>query len=240
LSNGHGVRSSRSGTELGTTARSNASGVHFASMLALATTVTPRRAHAGLKTRVRASTSLRATRVGRIRAQLGKRTQEISMRGRRVATGSRKYLSPEPMLQKPDFVKLAASEAMSLPTYSYAANNPLTYVDPTGKYYWAKACSSPTGGRNGDGWEFLDYDTVDVCKDCKQASAAAIACRIGNQIRDRQVDCKCLFELAKEVCAEMHDFYDKNGVCDRRNPLRKIPSKRPQEELACGGDGTSQ
>ena len=128
-------------------------------------------------------------------------------------------------------MSLMAHSGMSVPTYAYAANNPLKYTDPTGKYYWATACSSPTGGMKGDGWEFLDLDTVDVCMDCKTASAKAIACsKYTSKVFDN-VDCSCIFELAKAVCAEMHRVLDKYGVCDAR--LRD-KTDRPQDQLACG------
>lgn len=42
------------------------------------------------------------------------------------------YLSPEPMLQSPTFTTSMAARGMQVPTYAYAANNPLMYVDPTG------------------------------------------------------------------------------------------------------------
>jgi len=47
--------------------------------------------------------------------------------------GMGRYLSPEPMLQSPDYVSAMARRGMSAPTYAYANNNPLTYTDPTGK-----------------------------------------------------------------------------------------------------------
>ncbi len=43
-----------------------------------------------------------------------------------------RYLSPEPLLQQPDYVRLMAQSGMSVPTYAYAANNPLKYSDPDG------------------------------------------------------------------------------------------------------------
>ena len=49
---------------------------------------------------------------------------------------ARRYLSPEPMLQSPSYVATTASRGMQVPTYAYAANNPLRYVDPTGNEVW--------------------------------------------------------------------------------------------------------
>jgi hypothetical protein len=49
-----------------------------------------------------------------------------------------RYLSPEPMLQKADFAKNAASIGLSPPTYAYGWNNPLRYADRNGKL----ACST--------------------------------------------------------------------------------------------------
>jgi len=44
-----------------------------------------------------------------------------------------RYLSPEPMLQTPGYMTTMAAAGMQVPTYAYAANNPLRYVDPTGR-----------------------------------------------------------------------------------------------------------
>ena len=43
-----------------------------------------------------------------------------------------RYLSPEPLLQSPAYVRRMAQTGMSVPTYAYAANNPLRHIDPTG------------------------------------------------------------------------------------------------------------
>jgi RHS repeat-associated protein len=43
-----------------------------------------------------------------------------------------RYLSPEPLLQSPVYLRRMAQGGMSVPTYAYGLNNPLRYVDPTG------------------------------------------------------------------------------------------------------------
>lgn len=45
-----------------------------------------------------------------------------------------RYLSPEPMLQDPNWVAQQASRGNSAPTYAYARNNPVAKTDPTGKW----------------------------------------------------------------------------------------------------------
>ncbi|MFZ2874324.1 MAG: RHS repeat-associated core domain-containing protein, partial [Phycisphaerales bacterium] len=44
-----------------------------------------------------------------------------------------RYLSPEPLLQSPVYVRRMAQSGVQVPTYAYAANNPLRYVDPDGR-----------------------------------------------------------------------------------------------------------
>lgn len=61
------------------------------------------------------------------------------------------YLSPEPMLQEPNWVKHEAAAGFTTPTYAYARNNPLRYTDPTGLFSWRRACAPSTlhGGDRG-------------------------------------------------------------------------------------------
>lgn len=46
-----------------------------------------------------------------------------------------RYLSPEPLLHSPAYVRLLAQSGMSVPTYAYAANNPLRYTDSAGLFF---------------------------------------------------------------------------------------------------------
>lgn len=45
---------------------------------------------------------------------------------------SARYLSPDPILQNPKAVRMSVMQGQSLPTYSYALNNPMRYTDPNG------------------------------------------------------------------------------------------------------------
>jgi hypothetical protein len=42
------------------------------------------------------------------------------------------YLSPEPLLQEPIYVRGMAQQGMTVPTYAYAFNNPVRWTDATG------------------------------------------------------------------------------------------------------------
>ena len=48
------------------------------------------------------------------------------------AQGVCRYLSPEPMLQSPNWVKGEALDGQAVPVYAYGANNPIRNTDPTG------------------------------------------------------------------------------------------------------------
>lgn len=59
------------------------------------------------------------------------------------------YLSPEPLLQEPSYVTTMAQSGLSVPTYAYALNNPLRYVDPDGRDAAAAAVQAGSRGLTG-------------------------------------------------------------------------------------------
>lgn len=42
------------------------------------------------------------------------------------------YLSPEPLLQSPGYLAAMAARGVQVPSFAYAANNPLRYLDDDG------------------------------------------------------------------------------------------------------------
>ena len=62
---------------------------------------------------------------------------------------SARYLQPEPMLQNPRYVTAMAKMGLSPPTYGYANNNPINYIDSDGLKV------SGTADRN-DWWQRLN------------------------------------------------------------------------------------
>jgi hypothetical protein len=49
----------------------------------------------------------------------------------------RRYLSPEPYLQKAWWVRASAEQGGATPTYAYGGNNPVRNTDPTGLFQLA-------------------------------------------------------------------------------------------------------
>ena len=71
-----------------------------------------------------------------------------------------RYLSPEPMLQQPSWVKHEAEAGFTTPTYAYARNNPVRYSDATGLWPSAftpgKLCNEGCDTKSGaPGCEFM-------------------------------------------------------------------------------------
>lgn len=108
-----------------------------------------------------------------------------------------RYLSPEPLLQDPAWVRDEAQAGHEVSSYSYARNNPIQNVDPDGNYSYAVRCDDPRAGPNKDGWWSKTRAINNQCADCKYEWAEAKDyCRIfGND-----KDCRCFRKFAEEVC----------------------------------------
>lgn len=95
-----------------------------------------------------------------------------------------RYLSPEPMLVRPDFVLSSASEGSATPSYAYANNNPLKNTDPTGLYSVVGSCAN---------W----------------SRALALAKTWAGCVGGRQLACNCQDTLAScggcNICAILED-----------------------------------
>lgn len=64
--------------------------------------------------------------------------------------GSRKYLSPEPMLQDPPWVASELKGGRSVVPYAYGNNNPSTNTDPSGLYTIQGNCGTTLPGLGRD------------------------------------------------------------------------------------------
>jgi len=95
----------------------------------------------------------------------------INMNGRIYDPITGRYLSPDPLIQSPDF-------SQSLNRYSYCMNNPLTFKDPNGEFVWVAeivaavvgavidygvqvAVNYACGKSDADAW-FNDIDFFDI------------------------------------------------------------------------------
>lgn len=116
------------------------------------------------------------------------------------------YLSPEPLLQEPGYVRQEAYEARAVPTYAYAFNNPLYWIDPDGL---AGTCS---GGRcntlPGGTGELVDA-AGKAAADAAAASAAAAAAAAAAKA--------CAAEKSKhDMCSEHYTKCNDQGGNNNR------------------------
>jgi hypothetical protein len=86
------------------------------------------------KTRVGGFNFPPTPRIGTSRARRQRTHWGKLRRAEKRATGSRRYLSPEPLLQAPEVVSSKARIGSSVQTYAYSENNPIRNSDPSGLY----------------------------------------------------------------------------------------------------------
>ena len=79
-------------------------------------------------------------------------SDQIQNRHRQLDPGLGRYLSPEPFLQSPTYVQRMAQGGLSVPTYAYAANNPIRYVDSDGLAPGQWFPSSESAARDAMAW----------------------------------------------------------------------------------------
>lgn len=140
-----------------------------------------------------------------------------------------RYLSPEPLLEDPKWVRSELAAGHQVPTYSYARNNPVSNLDPTGLWTLTIQCKDwqgktmpvtvrPTGG-------FLP-----TCQDCIDADrVAATRCQAG----PANV-CTCAKQIARAVCSRANSY----GMCKGKDSMGP-PEKRDPIPNSCSPEAPS-
>lgn len=130
-----------------------------------------------------------------------------------------RYLSPEPMLQYPQWVKDQAQSGFSTPTYAYARNNPARYIDQDGQWPWDTGAGScrKRGFYNASGTGAKSDGTPTDCN-----------CRLRTVDADRGTQ-ECwgnTYSYSLHNNAEKHDSHD----C-AWNPARDAPATARSRRL---------
>ena len=118
------------------------------------------------------------------------------------------YTSVEPLLTGPPWNETAATDGVSIPAYSYALNNPVTYVDEDGLGgYWVD-CQDLEPGLSHD-WS----DSADAPNTCSNSTPASdlpkakkeliddTRCRPGSAFSN-SAECKCRQRLVDQIRSE--------------------------------------
>ncbi len=152
-----------------------------------------------------------------------------------------RYLSPEPLLQGPEYPMGMAYSGRGVPTYAYAGNNPISEMDPTGLWTIYLQCPG-MGGLH----KFTDndpYTRIPNCMDCIDARLdAELTCAEHPakappkgtfeewQAIPSSPQCTCAWNAANVVCA-LANFTSRCGETPESKPKEK-PSKEPSV-VAC-------
>jgi hypothetical protein len=104
------------------------------------------------------------------------------------------YLSPEPLLQNPGYLRVRAGEGLATPTYAYANNNPLLWVDPDGLEGLPTTCG-PGGIRCATTATGEVVEVVDAAAEAaKRAAALCAAAAAAAAAADTEQICQRHFE----------------------------------------------
>ena len=158
---------------------------------------------------------------------------------------SARYLSPEPMLQDPTYVKEEALEGFSVPTYAYARNNPIRYTDPTGLFSWIGECESfgvsvsavlnHEGGQEGVGGRTTQPAlTIDPLPSSVQfTSPGTTACQDAQSAREIQVRYLQPYGPVVTRCWRLM-IREMDAACSREGgPRPSPPPAKPGSRLTC-------
>lgn len=133
----------------------------------------------------------------------------------------RSYLSPEPMLQDPPFVRREAKAGQSTPTYAYARNNPIKNIDPTGLSEPAFANKPSCSVQREDDLRQLFKRAAggDICIMCQAArSSMTSTCQLFGtgrlEVGEDPADCNCWAAISGDWC----DQADSDPGC-KKEPL---------------------
>lgn len=124
-----------------------------------------------------------------------------------------RYLSPEPKLQDPQWVKEQGTEGYSTPSYAYARNNPIRNADPNGLDCNSSSCDRLRVKSEGAGHR---PDLICNCTFIHDSRSSGQACYIDaimqNQTESEEFRRECEpFRTGKDWGDSCHDYCDQQA-----------------------------